>query len=221
MEPFLKWAGGKRWLTSAPVDLFPKKTRINRYFEPFLGSGAVFFYLSPSSGYLSDLNSDLINAYLAIRDKWQELYEYLLQYHFSHSPTFYYKIRSSNPRGSLQKAARFIYLNRTCWNGLYRVNKKGKFNVPIGTKTNVLFEEDDFEKLSIALNSMNIHACDFEITIDKAQVGDFVFTQLPRVCAPQPLPRVFRRAKVKYANYNVIARRTTRGKSTSLAGQAA
>jgi len=88
-------------------------------------------------------------------------------------------MRESKPKASLQQAARFLYLNRTCWNGLYRVNKKGEFNVPIGTKTKVLLDSDNFQDLSTLLKQMDIEACDFETTIDKANAGDFLFIDPP------------------------------------------
>lgn len=179
MESFLKWAGGKRWLISKADNLIPDINNINRYFEPFLGGGSIFFHLQPPISYLSDINSDLINSYIVIRDSWEELYKILKKYNKLHSNSFYYEMRSSKPRSAIQKAARFIYLNRTCWNGLYRVNKKGQFNVPIGTKTNVILEEDNFELLSKVLRSANIETCDFETTINKADKGDFIFVDPP------------------------------------------
>lgn len=179
MEPSLKWAGGKRWLISKSVNIFPDEVKIERYFEPFLGGAAVFFHLQPLSGQLSDINPDLINSYVTVRDNWEDLVEILTKYDRLHCKEFYYQMRSLKPRTSLNKAARFIYLNRTCWNGLYRVNKKGEFNVPIGTKTKVLLEADNFLALSNLLARMNIEACDFEITIDKANAGDFIFIDPP------------------------------------------
>lgn len=179
MEPFLKWAGGKRWLINSTADVFPEEARMNQYIEPFLGGAAVFFHLQPSRGHLSDINQDLINAYIVVRDRWEDLIEILEKLEKRHSKEIYYQIRSSKPRSPLLRAARFIYLNRTCWNGLYRVNKKGEFNVPIGTKTKILFEEDDFLGLSNLLAGMNIEACDFEKTIDKAKAGDFIFIDPP------------------------------------------
>ncbi|MDP2386992.1 MAG: Dam family site-specific DNA-(adenine-N6)-methyltransferase [Bacteroidota bacterium] len=179
MEPFLKWAGGKRWLTTRPIDIFPDHVETKRYFEPFLGGAAVFFHLQPTGGYLSDLNVDLINAYTTIRDNWEDLVDVLFKYDKKHSVDFYYEMREKKPRVSLLQAARFIYLNRTCWNGLYRVNKNGQFNVPIGTKTKVLSTEDNFQELSLLLNTMSIESCDFQNTIDKARSGDFVFIDPP------------------------------------------
>jgi len=179
MEPFLKWAGGKRWLTPKLNDIFPDGIIMNNYYEPFLGGGAIFFHLQPQKGCLSDINADLINTYIEVRDNWADLVDILFNYDKKHSKEFYYQIRSSKPRSSLKKAARFIYLNRTCWNGLYRVNKKGEFNVPIGTKNKVVFDDENFKEISLLLNSMEIETCDFEKTITKAKEGDFVFIDPP------------------------------------------
>lgn len=179
MEPFLKWAGGKRWLITKAGDFLPTLNPNARYIEPFLGGGAIFFHLQPENAFLSDINGDLINAYQTVRSKPVELYNILTRYQDLHNEEFYYQIRASRPRVPLQKAARFIYLNRTCWNGLYRVNKKGAFNVPIGTKTNVIMEDDDFEKLSEILQSASIRRCDFVRAISQAEAGDFVFVDPP------------------------------------------
>ncbi len=130
--PFLKWAGGKRWLTKTNLNLFP--ISYNRYIEPFLGSGAVFFNLHPKESVVSDINADLINTYLAIRTDWEKVCDKLKKHEKRHSQEYYYEMRGSNPYSISGRAAKFIYLNRTCWNGLYRVNLKGIFNVPIGTK---------------------------------------------------------------------------------------
>jgi DNA adenine methylase len=179
MDPFLKWAGGKRWLITKSINVFPEKLEFNRYFEPFLGGGAVFFHLQPSNGFLSDINPDLINSYIVVRDSWADLIEILLKYEKRHCKEFYYSVRESKPETSLLRAARFIYLNRTCWNGLYRVNKNGDFNVPIGTKNKVILKTDDFQGISKLLNKMEIGSCDFEETINKADEGDFVFIDPP------------------------------------------
>jgi DNA adenine methylase len=183
MNPFLKWAGGKRWLTSKPDSLLPDRNSFNNYFEPFVGSGAVFFHLEPTTGIISDVNNDLINSYTVIRDNWRGLKKLLTQYNNLHNSEFYYKMRSSKPRAPLQRAAKFIYLNRTCWNGLYRVNMRGEFNVPIGTKTKVILDDDNFESVSNALQNINIVSCDFEQTIDQAMAGDFVFIDPPYTVA--------------------------------------
>lgn len=174
--PFLKWAGGKRWLT-AYIDLFPKS--FNRYYEPFLGSGAVFFSLRPKKATLADINHELIDCYAAVRDEWQKVYDLLKQHHKKHSKEYYYHIRKTKLTASSEKAARFIYLNRTCWNALYRVNLKGEFNVPIGTKTNVVLDTDDFESVSCLLEGTVLTTHDFEETTDQANAGDFIFADPP------------------------------------------
>jgi DNA adenine methylase len=177
LQPFLKWAGGKRWLIYSAPELFSQN--YNNFFEPFLGSGAVLFYLQPKRAYISDLNKELINAYIAIRDDYERVVCLLKIHQSLHSREYYYKVRESNPNTAYEKTARFIYLNRTCWNGLYRVNKEGNFNVPIGTKTNVILDTDDFESISRFLKSVNLNCCDFEETISKADKGDLIFVDPP------------------------------------------
>lgn len=175
--PFLKWAGGKRWLASAHSELLPSKYK--RYYEVFLGSGAVFFSMRPRQATLSDINEELIECYSVLRDEWQNVIERLHYHHLNHSDDHYYKVRDSKPRLLTNRAARFIYLNRTCWNGLYRVNLKGEFNVPVGSKTNVLLGTENFEELSALLNKTELLAADFEDVIDKARSGDFIFSDPP------------------------------------------
>lgn len=175
--PFLKWAGGKRWLASAHSALLPNSYK--RYYEVFLGSGAVFFSMRPRQATLSDINEELIECYSVIRDEWQNVIERLHYHHHHHSHHHYYKVRESKPRLSANRAARFIYLNRTCWNGLYRVNLKGEFNVPVGSKTNVLLGSENFEELSALLNKAELLAADFEDVIEKARSGDFIFADPP------------------------------------------
>lgn len=175
--PFLKWAGGKRWLVKNYLDLFPKS--FNRYIEPFLGSGAVFFSLRPKFAILSDINIELITVYRAIKARPDLVHRYLKTHHLQHSKEYYYKIRSSRPNSEFAQAARTIYLNRTCWNALYRVNKEGVFNVPMGTKINVSLQCDDFYAVSGLLHGAIIIADDFERIISRAKRGDFVFLDPP------------------------------------------
>jgi len=177
MTPFLKWAGGKRWLAKQLREQFP--SAIGTYVEPFLGSGAVFFDFLPKRAVLSDANSELIQTYLAVRDFPREVHERLGEFHEIHSKEFYYAQRSASPDDAIGRASRFIYLNRTCWNGLYRVNKKNQFNVPIGTKTAVLYPEDNFQAISEALSSLEIKCCDFEVSIDEARFGDLIYVDPP------------------------------------------
>ena len=177
LAPFLKWPGGKRWLMPEIAPFF--KGEYKRYIEPFLGSGAIFFNLLPPRGILNDINSELINTYLVVRDDWQELVLLLKEHHELHSTEYYYTIRKSNPECMLKKAARFIYLNRTCFNGLYRVNKDGVFNVPIGTRSSVFRPTDNFELISQTLKQADIYSTDFETVIDMANKDDFLFVDPP------------------------------------------
>jgi DNA adenine methylase len=177
VTPFLKWAGGKRWLASRIQTLVPET--YNRYFEPFLGSGAAFFAIEPKRSVLSDINADLINCYVTIRDRWPMVLRLLEKHHASHCHDHYYRIRNMRFRGPVQRAAQFIYLNRTCWNGLYRVNLAGEFNVPKGTKSSVILDTDDFEWTSDLLGTSEFVCCDFEQTINRVSRNDFIFVDPP------------------------------------------
>ncbi len=177
VSPFLKWAGGKRWLADQYLSILPSS--FNRYIEPFLGSGAIFFSLQPQKALLSDINKDLIDTYIAIKSDWTQVVHKLKEHHKNHSRDYYYKVRYSKPRTIYYRAARFIYLNRTCWNGLYRVNQKGEFNVPIGTKKNVIMESDDFLQVSKLLESVKLENKDFEPIIEEAGRGDLLFIDPP------------------------------------------
>lgn len=179
--PFLKWAGGKRWFVDRYRDVIP--TNYGRFIEPFLGSGALFFALQPKEAILSDLNANLIETFSAVRGDWKIVVSTLRRYHRLHSTGFYYRIRKSRPRSGAMRAAKFIYLNRTCWNGLYRVNTLGQFNVPIGTKENVILDTDDFHRTSVLLQGASLVASDFEPIISRARRGDLVFADPPYVTA--------------------------------------
>lgn len=176
-EPFLKWAGGKRWLANS--NQLPRPVTFERYIEPFLGGAAIFFHLCPKQAILSDINSELIELYCVIRDYPEELMELMWVHHRAHSQDYFYEVRASIPGTPIERAARTMYLNRTCWNGLYRVNLKGVFNVPIGTKSTVVFDNDDFSGISKLLSGVEIRCCDFEETVSKAQQGDFLFVDPP------------------------------------------
>lgn len=175
--PFLKWAGGKRWLISVNSQLFPSS--YNRYIEPFLGSGAVFFHLNPRQAVLSDLNLELIETYQAIKKDWNRVARILSRHDKNHCESYFYKLRKHRPRTIWSRAARFIYLNRTCWNGLYRVNLNGDFNVPIGTKDRALLSSDNFSGIAKTLRRAELACSDFEPIIDIASKGDFIFVDPP------------------------------------------
>ena len=176
LSPFLKWAGGKRWFMNAHRTILP--TTYNRYIEPFLGSGAVFFNLQPKTATLSDINFELIETYSAVKADWRKVVALLKRHNGYHSKSYYYEVRKSRPRTIFGTAARLIYLNRTCWNGLYRVNRKGEFNVPIGTRTNVLLDTD-FERISSLLQNTTLKHSDFEPVIDDAVKNDLIFVDPP------------------------------------------
>lgn len=177
IEPFLKWPGGKRWLVAQHGHLLP--ARFHRYVEPFLGSGAVFFRLAPKSCILADTNEELIHAYRWIKRDWLTLDAILQEFHARHSEKFYYEMRDSEPTEGLARAARFIYLNRTCFNGMYRVNRSGRFNVPIGTKVSVAFPSGYLGEISKRLRAAKLRVLDFEKTLDLAEEGDFAFVDPP------------------------------------------
>lgn len=177
MQPFLKWAGGKRWLFSE--EFRRNLPKFDRWIEPFVGGGAGFFSVLPQRALLSDANADLIHTYRMMRDKPQDLHEALSRHHRLHSTEHYYRVRDYEPVCDISRAARFIYLNRTCWNGLYRVNRQGQFNVPIGTKSQVIFEHENFDEFSRVLKRAQLEIRDFEDTVDEARDGDVVFADPP------------------------------------------
>lgn len=175
--PFLKWAGGKRWFAGRAADLLPKK--YERYVEPFLGGGALYFSLCPDRALLADLNPRLIETYEAIQSDWRRVYQELEVHQEQHTRAYFYEERARARRAAYSRAAQFIYLNRTCWNGLYRVNRAGQFNVPIGTKSTVLLDTDDFEAVSAQLAKSELRCSDFGPVLDECGSGDFVFVDPP------------------------------------------
>lgn len=150
-----------------------------RYFEPFLGSGAVFFALRPERAILSDLNSDLIATFRQVRDCPGQLVGVLSRYPYD--PELYYGIRIGATSNRLEHAANFIYLNRCGWNGVYRVNRRGEFNVPLGTRTTppVICDARAIREASAALKSARLRAADFGAVLSHAGSGDFVFADPP------------------------------------------
>jgi len=177
LVPFLKWAGGKRWLALRYGYLFP--TNFRRYIEPFLGGGAVFFALAPAKAILSDANERLTECYRELRDRPVAFSRLMKAHQERHSFEYYYSTRSKLPRTSLARAAQFLYLNRTCWNGLYRVNLAGEFNVPKGTKEAVIFDGESFDDYARALKNAKIKCCDYEKAIALAGPDDFLFVDPP------------------------------------------
>jgi DNA adenine methylase len=174
VKPFLRWPGGKRWLAPNLSELINEKL-FDRYLEPFLGGGAVFFNFVFKSAILSDINDDLINTYIQVRDNPEELLAKLGKMKVNRQ--MYYTIRESRPKKSLERAARFLFLNRTCFSGIYRVNKKGDFNVPYGEGRTLapLWNGNLVLKASKALQGTSILTQSFEQTLAQAQTGDLVY----------------------------------------------
>jgi DNA adenine methylase len=176
-EPFLKWPGGKRWLTRQYDGLFP--ATFERYIEPFLGGGAVFFHLAPRQAILADSNRELINVYQCLKKQAKVIDKRVAALQKMHSADLYYRLRAELPADPVKRAVRFLYLNRTCFNGIYRVNLKGEFNVPMGSKNRVEYPKGFLETVGNNLRNASIHDWDFEKTIDKAESGDFVYIDPP------------------------------------------
>lgn len=181
-KPFLKWAGGKRSLLPQFKRFFTAAGSYNRYFEPFVGSGAVFFWLRPEQSLLFDLNQDLIDTYRVVRDQLPELVTVLEAHALQHSKAFYYDIRArdSDRLNRVERAARFIYLNRTCYNGLYRVNQSGQFNVPFGNYKNpTICDVATLSAASKALQGAQLDVSDFEDALQGAEKGDLIYFDPP------------------------------------------
>jgi len=179
-EPFLKWAGGKRSLLQSYAPYFPEYDDISRYFEPFLGGGAVFFYLQHPKSFLSDINAELIEVYQVVKSKVEELIAALSSY--ANEEEFFYKVRSRDPASldEIDRVARFIYLNKTCYNGLYRVNSKGEFNVPFGRYRNPLIcDKEALRAASLALSKAVLRCTDFEDALSICENGDLIYLDPP------------------------------------------
>jgi DNA adenine methylase len=176
LQPFLKWTGGKSWAVHDLESFLP--ATYGRYFEPFLGGGAFFFHFQPYPATLTDINADLVNAYRQVRDNCDEVISRLQRMPIS-KERFLIE-RAKQPRTRLTKAVRFLYLNRTAYNGMFRVNQRGQFNVPFGCKEGtILCDAEHLRRISSVLKNRSIHATDFEEVIDKASTGDVVFADPP------------------------------------------
>jgi len=178
-RPFLKWAGGKSRLIQQYIPYFPQNYK--NYYEPFLGGGAVFFYLQPSAAILTDINAELINTYCCVRDYVDELISLLKEHKIRHNKDYYYSVRNNSGGTDIEKAARLIYLNKTCFNGLYRVNSQGKFNVPLGRYENPnICSEVLLRTASEALSTSKIQQTDFVDVLNYAtNSDDFIYFDPP------------------------------------------
>lgn len=187
-KPFVKWAGGKRQILDKLNKYIP--TKYDTYYEPFIGGGALLFDLSPKKAVINDSNQELMNVYnvLLDYDKYSKMCKLLNKYEANHSEEFYYEIRNMDKEKTFKrlsdykKAARTLYLNKSCFNGLYRVNKKGEFNVPFN-KNKKVNTYDGENLLTIhyyfSTNDIKIECKDFEESVKNAKKGDFVYFDPP------------------------------------------
>lgn len=184
-KPFVKWVGGKRQLLRQfrMLDLYPPEhfdPKKGRYFEPFVGGGAVFFDLLPEKAFLSDMNLELVTTYNVIKNDVEKLIKSLKKYKYDKD--FFLKVRAQNPKdlSDVQIASRFIFLNRTGFNGMYRVNSRGEFNVPFGKYTNpIICDVENLRKASKALKNVEIKHQDYKKVLKKAKKGDFIYFDPP------------------------------------------
>jgi len=181
---FVKWAGGKKQLIEQFKQYFPKN--IEDYYEPFVGGGAVLFYVlqthKPKKILISDINEELINCLNVIKNNVEVLISKLKEHKELHNKEYFYKIRKLNHKeiSSIESASRFIYLNKTCFNGLYRVNSKGEFNVPIGSYKNPsIVMEQDLRLISKLLHNVEIKVMSFDKVLEYAKKNDFVYFDPP------------------------------------------
>ncbi|MQF65297.1 DNA adenine methylase [SAR202 cluster bacterium AC-409-J13_OGT_754m] len=183
-RPFLKWAGGKTRLLNQYKYLFPNCFRA--YHEPFLGSGAIFFKLKSinliKTAQLGDRNSELVNCYRMVRDALSDVILELSKHQLNHSKEYFYNIRSLDPvdLDQVARAGRTIYLNKTCFNGLFRLNRQGKFNVPFGRYSRPsILNINTLTSASLALEGTTLVDGDYRYIIDRAQLKDFVYIDPP------------------------------------------
>ena len=186
VQPFLKWAGGKRQLIPVIKEFIPDK--YSRYYEPFVGAGAILFWIQPKKATINDTNYELINCYRTIKENPDELLTLCQEHKALDSKEHYYKLRAQDRSNdfkelsSVQRAARIIYLNKTCFNGLFRVNSSGQFNVPYGNYSNPCIADSSvIRAISQYLNKANVRIIegDFERAVAKARKGAFIYFDPP------------------------------------------
>lgn len=176
-KPFIKWVGGKQSLADTLIGFFP--SAFEKYYEPFLGGGSVFFSLSPQMAVLSDGNKWLIDTYIALKSDWKKVVSYLEK--MVNTDQEFLRIRAIDPwtLNLFERAAQFIYLNKTCFRGLFRVNGNGGFNVPYGAYDRRYFDPENLEAVSFALANIEIKSGDFEFGVYGVTENDFVYFDPP------------------------------------------
>jgi len=181
-RPFLRWIGGKRLLIHRLLPYLPPRFSERRYHEPFAGAASFFFRLAPRAARISDLNEHVIECYREVRDRHKQVAAYLRGHERNNSEKYYYEVRKQYNRSSFgpAQAARFIYLNQTCFNGVFRVNMDGAFNVPYGDKPEPAFPStQDLELASKVLKRASLTMADYGTALLKAASGDFVYLDPP------------------------------------------
>lgn len=176
-KPFIKWAGGKQAIADLIISRFPNK--IDRYFEPFLGGGSILLATKAVSAVANDANAWLVNTYMAVREDWQRVAQLLEAYPNTKMDFLRIREESRTSRGRWQRAAQFIYLNKTCFRGLFRVNKKNQFNVPYGDYDRRYFSPENLGAVADALQSVEFRSLDFEFAIADASKNDFIYLDPP------------------------------------------
>ncbi|WP_461537178.1 DNA adenine methylase [Spongorhabdus nitratireducens] len=177
VKPFIKWAGGKQALAEKLIQHFPSD--FHTYYEPFIGGGSIFFSLSPKRAVIADYNSWLVDTYNAIKKDWIKVAEILDT--LPNNKEDYLEIRATLPETlpTYKRAAHFIYLNKTCFRGLFRVNRKGMFNVPYGAYDRRYYDPENLRQTSLRLRNTEIRQGDFELNLYGAKKGDFVYLDPP------------------------------------------
>jgi DNA adenine methylase len=176
VRPFLKWPGGKRWLAPLVTELVGPDLK-RAYYEPFLGGGAVFLHLNPRSAVLSDVNIDLIESLDVIRNHPRDVVKATWRY--SNTKECFERVRRSVPRTQIGTAARFLYLNRTCWGGIYRLNRKGEFNTPFGNSGRAICSQREILEASARFKGAVLKACDFDRALASCGDGDVAYLDPP------------------------------------------
>jgi len=191
--PFLRWAGGKRRLTDILIESFPKSfnSQKSNFYEPFVGGGALMirlgdisspFYVDGSKLFINDINPDLVITYKAIQKNPNKLMNEIDKIALKKNEKEFLEIRSWKPTSAIQRAARFIYLNKTCFNGLWRVNSKGEFNVPFGKLKNPqIYDRENLLALSLRLKNATITNLAFSSAVESAQEGDLIYFDPPYI----------------------------------------
>jgi len=185
LKPFLRWAGGKQSLVNDLLDNTPPDHLINKYFEPFLGAGSLFFANGFSNAFISDINPQLVNTYKKVKSNYEELDLLLKEFYsrFNLNNAFYYQMRDQfnvyRNEESIEQAARFIFLIHTNYNGMYRVNRKGEYNVPLGKLSPSLPDRPHMKELSRKLKKVDIDCVDYRSIENLVSHNDFVYLDPP------------------------------------------